>query len=399
MSQKRSSSELDRESHHKSSRSKSEKGEKSERSEKSERRNDKGKGREKTDRREKSERSENSEQGEKGDKGEKVEKSQKANPSSSNKKQKRTGIGSNFLSEDVSDSSMPPRDKKNPPKKGKGGFNEKQQSIIRMFEKEKIEEEKRARTEKLTKIRKQTFEDSDEEKESEKGEKIEHVDGEEVELEEESEEEIPIEPFNLTQERERGVFDSNGNYTLKRKDERVVDAWLSEYDDNIAYSKKRALHKPKPEHKDDKPFEPINLDQQKQTVLQYLKEGETVVQALKRLSRTPETKKDFDTLTEAADLCLSANFYNIYQDTREKIESSVTPTTTHALADSDHEELWEYKAADTGEILGPFTTTQMQLWARQGFFQGNFVVMVREKVEPPAQREFVRSDTIKWNQL
>jgi len=163
-------------------------------------------------------------------------------------------------------------------------------------------------------------------KKKKKKEKIDSVDGEEAENDDESEDEIKIEPFNLTQEREQGVFDGHGNYTLKRKDERIIDPWLYEYDENLSHSKKKALYKPKPQQIDERPLEPINLEQQKHNVLNYLKEGETVVQALKRLSKTNDTQKEFDALTEAAHLCLSANFYNIYHETREKIEDSIPVT-------------------------------------------------------------------------
>jgi len=81
------------------------------------------------------------------------------------------------------------------------------------------------------------------------------------------------------------------------------------------------LYRPKKEEKDDQFVEPIDLNQQKRNIVYFLKEGETVVKALKRLSK--ENEKDFNGLTEAADLCLAANFYNVYQETREQIEASI----------------------------------------------------------------------------
>jgi len=178
-----------------------------------------------------------------------------------------------------------------------------------------------------------------------------------------------------------------------------MDPWLYEYDENLSHSKKKALYKPKEEKIDDRPIEPINLEKQKHNVIKYLQEGETVIQALKRLSKTPETQNAFDALTEAADLCLSANFYNIYNETREKIKDSIPVTNAvNTEAYEADNELWEYKAADSGELLGPFTTIQMQLWARKGFFQGDYVVMVR-KITNPNNGEFIRSDSIKWEQL
>jgi len=69
------------------------------------------------------------------------------------KKQKRAGIGSNFLAEDVSDAPMPPP-KQHSHKKGKGNFQERQQSIKKMLEKEKHEEEIKSRSAKLVKLKK-----------------------------------------------------------------------------------------------------------------------------------------------------------------------------------------------------------------------------------------------------
>lgn len=220
---------------------------------------------------------------------------------------------------------MPPP-KQHSHKKGKGNFQERQQSIKKMLEKEKHEEEIKSRSAKLVKLKKKIHLKIQMKKKKKKKEKIDSVDGEEAENDDESEDEIKIEPFNLTQEREQGVFDGHGNYTLKRKDERIIDPWLYEYDENLSHSKKKALYKPKPQQIDERPLEPINLEQQKHNVLNYLKEGETVVQALKRLSKTNDTQKEFDALTEAAHLCLSANFYNIYHETREKIEDSIPVT-------------------------------------------------------------------------
>ena len=42
---------------------------------------------------------------------------------------------------------------------------------------------------------------------------------------------VPLEPFNMRQEMQEGVFDEEGNYLLRRRtNERVEDPWLNSLD-------------------------------------------------------------------------------------------------------------------------------------------------------------------------
>jgi len=182
----------------------------------------------------------------------------------------------------------------------------------------------------------------------------------------------------------------------------------------------------------------------KKLIVSYLKEGEHVLQALRRLkSLSNETKKDkqkenkekhnkekeneemrnkenedkdkdqdqdqdkdkdkqknfnmahsneennlaFNLLTEAADLCLQ-NFscYNIYHETREEISISIQQENANPPS------YWEYKLnEESNDIYGPFITSEMLTWYNQGYFQGDGVVLIRRV---GSQETFQLSDTV-----
>ena len=167
-----------------------------------------------------------------------------------------------------------------------------------------------------------------------------------------------MEPFNLKAERDTGYFDESGGYVWKdRKDDKVMDAWLAEVDEEKIVSHRAKAAAAAVD--DGVPFVPPTRPELFATVLANLKPGETVPTALRRLrgggggggggggwreklaaakaakagnavggqassvaptAATPETKVAFDALTEAADILMGQGMTFIYQEKREKLE-------------------------------------------------------------------------------
>jgi len=219
---------------------------------------------------------------------------------------------------------------------------------------------------------------------------LKQVEGEEEGPEEQFDEKgVQLEPFNLRAEMEEGYFDKDGNYVeSRRKDERPVrDAWLDEVDERLQTGNKEkeegARQPAAEEDEDDGP--PVDLPALKRDVLKYLNPNETPLQALKRLNQEKK-KDDFNRLTEAADACNSNGYYEVYSETREKIEKSLT----------SNEKIWEYKnLRGDQQVFGPFTVAQMLDWYNSGYFQGATVMNVRKV----GDKAWKRSDALDWTAL
>eukprot|EP01102_Stenamoeba_stenopodia_P011216 TRINITY_DN3428_c0_g1_i1.p1 TRINITY_DN3428_c0_g1~~TRINITY_DN3428_c0_g1_i1.p1 ORF type:complete len:387 (+),score=140.46 TRINITY_DN3428_c0_g1_i1:95-1162(+) len=242
---------------------------------------------------------------------------------------------------------------------------------------------------------------------------------------------IQLEPFNMKQELEEGSFDDYGNYVRKKDkslDDPWYDAWQEEQDSKKEESaskeddgvKKVFLNTTKGSSKaaqKKEEYEPVvDLEQNKKTIVNILHPNETVLQGLRRLKPPAPSAKGktaakgkagervatgggfnielFNKLTEAADNALASGYYNIYSDSREKIEQSIVAETppsttstaaeatsevTEASTDSGKKEvMWEYKTDQAStEIHGPFSTSAMIAWKKEGYFQGDSAVWVR----------------------
>ncbi len=82
----------------------------------------------------------------------------------------------------------------------------------------------------------------------------------------------------------------------------------------------------------------------------------------KQTEEYKKSKKVVSRLTEIADILLENGVTNAYELTDEAI----------ALRDVQ----WEYKDGE-GIIQGPYTTTQIMDWKKQGFFIGSYAVLMR----------------------
>lgn len=244
-----------------------------------------------------------------------------------------------------------------------------------------------------------------------------------------------IEPFNLKQERESGFFE-DGFYVEKDDDEQH-DPWLDQYDpEEIKKFSSQLKGRNRTRFDLDDKSEPIDSIALKQTIVSILKEDETVTAALKRLGRknskkeeneanAEEFKKKFNELTEAAHTLLSSGYYNVYSDSREKIQQTINKemnknkkldkifegTNNYGLRNQNEKNdqrkdtpkvddgiLWEYKGVD-GTVYGPYKTQEMRDWWAQGYFQGENIVDVRSIkqdsiFDEEEEKSWVRSDTM-----
>eukprot|EP00052_Salpingoeca_macrocollata_P011312 m.87067 g.87067 ORF g.87067 m.87067 type:complete len:321 (-) comp17999_c0_seq4:26-988(-) len=251
--------------------------------------------------------------------------------------------------------------------------------------------------------------DSDEEDEEVQAEKLRSYKFAEEDQHEDLDEEFrdggtTVTPFNLTEEMEEGHFDEAGNY-FEDKDAYKGDEWLDgvavfEVKDEKAALKDEAAPDP-PKRTRKQLFEAL---------LALLKPQETVTQALRRLggqpSRKPQlagaAKKDkpqtdsvdkaaFDDLTKVADELLSDNYFDVYQNSREKVQAELQKLEStksaetddmfaddfegeaaHNAPDDDDDEvvMFEYKWTedDGAEVYGPFPAQQMKAWQDEGKF-------------------------------
>ncbi|EQC31009.1 hypothetical protein SDRG_11196 [Saprolegnia diclina VS20] len=197
-------------------------------------------------------------------------------------------------------------------------------------------------------------------------------------------------PFNLKEDREDGHFDDSGNFVWAKGDKAVQeDAWLdgvSAQDMEIA----EMARLQRQEAADDE-AETWTERRAKSVFMEVLNEGETVLAALRRLGKkpkpktakqkktfvdaqTPDMKREFNQLTDAADYMMRQGHTEIYHKPKEDIVDKPAPKPIV---------YWEYRAPD-GQIQGPYPTATILAWRAQGYFQGDSAVQMRQCQATPA---------------
>ncbi|XP_068306158.1 uncharacterized protein [Pyrus communis] len=161
--------------------------------------------------------------------------------------------------------------------------------------------------------------------------------GEELDYDNFVDDGIQMDPFNLEKERKEGYFDAEGNFVEYAEGNRVKDAWLDSVEAGVT-----KLHVPKPKAKDDAadlPPEDEDIGKIKRRIADVLEEGETVLQALRRLKgnkkvkMSPETKRVFEQLTEdAVTLMDKHGEYDVNHEKKEIFEREAQGYETLARA-------------------------------------------------------------------
>ena len=257
----------------------------------------------------------------------------------------------------------------------------------------------------------------------------------------EFDDEIKLTPFNMKEEMEEGEFDNDGYYHWKgRNKDEVKDAWLDNIDwANINSFKRSAnLHEKQTESGDesseeeddrdedddkareDEDGEQTQLDVFKQ-IVSYLKPGETILKAIKRLGTLSksstsgtslsasqrwakkkaaseptkmsqaelEAKEAMEKLTGFANYFIDRGFYDIYDETFEKIQLKISNSEKNQASKSfdmfadeeDEEAVSQPTTSKSGQqetLTGIASLKKKFLIENEGFFNG--FVLIEDSV-------------------
>jgi len=201
-----------------------------------------------------------------------------------------------------------------------------------------------------------------------------------------------------------------------------LDAWLQECDDKVEKegskyfaTKARDDINKTLDDLDTENISTVDTLALKKKVFEALSPGQTVASALRGLARKKKESKSteaarmFDDLTEDAHTLLSSGYFNVYNDTREKMaaeikrqekqkeglyEHSRLEENSNETSTSSNAPSWEYRTGD--EIYGPFSTQQIKQWREEGYFTGESAVEMRQVQPNKTEKEnpFVLSDRI-----
>jgi len=185
--------------------------------------------------------------------------------------------------------------------------------------------------------------------------------------------------FNLDQERKEGYFDDDGNYVEYAEEKDETDLWMDKdgkVDERLASGAIKRSTAALEEEEGAQEMSARDVAEMQIEIAGYLHAGETVLGALKRLSRKPdgnkrggsggdgrgakvkqgttamtvEEKRAFDRLTELSSALMGNGEYEVYTFRKEAFERAAAlfaPVTTSAVdetgaddmfADSDDEE-------------------------------------------------------------
>lgn len=174
--------------------------------------------------------------------------------------------------------------------------------------------------------------------------------------------------FNLDKERQEGYFDDDGNYVEYAEEQDETSLWLekdAKVDERLASGAIRRSTAVFEEEENAKEMTERELAMMQREIASYLKPGETVLGALKRLGgntkkgvrgppkqqkvMTDEDKKIFDKLTELSSALMGQGEYEVYTFQKEAFERAAklfAPSTAPSedaggkdmFADSEDEE-------------------------------------------------------------
>lgn len=290
----------------------------------------------------------------------------------------------------------------------------------------------------------------------------------------EFDDDIKLTPFNMKDELDDGNFDTDGFYHWKSKNKDDQDAWLDniEWANVNTFKDKYNLQKEKGDEEkdsDSETEEPIESDIESlnnekdqieifEKILGHLKPGETVLKAIKRLGNSSKSsidnisktglsasqrwikkkapistqgnlkpvdpeqakldKESLELLTGYANHFIDRGYYDIYEDTFEKLTlklkenepgnkadpfdifadevENVTASTSGNKANLIEDSIvkWVYKIENTDDskINGPFTSLQMLEMSEKGDFKETGVWC--RKLEESAGVSFYNSKRI-----
>ncbi|KAK6945724.1 hypothetical protein RJ641_013268 [Dillenia turbinata] len=161
---------------------------------------------------------------------------------------------------------------------------------------------------------------------------------------------IPIEPFNLNKEREEGYFDAAGNFVEYAHESEIKDAWLDSVDVDTNFAERSSVVLNNADEAPDLSSEEIG--KMKRRIADLLEPGETVLQALRRLKGTSNSRKEkmaketkilFDQLTEDSMKLMENDVYHEKQEVfeREAGYERLARARGGSLSTSEHDGIYD----------------------------------------------------------
>uniref|UniRef100_A0A914Y6A6 CD2 antigen cytoplasmic tail-binding protein 2 n=1 Tax=Panagrolaimus superbus TaxID=310955 RepID=A0A914Y6A6_9BILA len=203
-----------------------------------------------------------------------------------------------------------------------------------------------------------------------------------------------ITPFNMDDDLEEGHFDKSGNFIFDKKTEDLKDPWYDSVDWNkVETTEDKDDEMDVPEEEELEQDTMVNRLPVYQTIVEYLKDGETANDAMKRLnkSRVPiqeERKLRFaakkagqpyvdpvaeqiEKITASADLLIKKGDTTVYEMTKEHIQKVIDeaqkPDQDANEEEDDAEIFWEYKLANEDDsVLKKASTKEMMELTENG---------------------------------
>ncbi|KJH50255.1 hypothetical protein DICVIV_03619 [Dictyocaulus viviparus] len=216
-----------------------------------------------------------------------------------------------------------------------------------------------------------------------------------------------ITAFNMKEDMEDGHFDEAGNFIFDKKEKEIKDAWLDDIDWSTVKEKAGDQWEILNDRDNDEvPPPTLNDIRRKEifsTLVTFMKPNQTVANVLTTLKRAKgltaaeerkmrwkakkegksfeesESGKNTRLISGLVDELISAGHMDAYEWSREKFEfllkkldgtavdsvdmfsdepASVSSWNTQDNL-NDEDQKWEYKESEAGEILGPFSSSEM----------------------------------------
>ncbi|KAJ1347801.1 hypothetical protein KIN20_002965 [Parelaphostrongylus tenuis] len=221
-----------------------------------------------------------------------------------------------------------------------------------------------------------------------------------------------ITAFNMKEDMEDGHFDETGNFIFDKKEKEIKDAWLDDIDWSTVKEKAGDQWEMLNDRDDPEEAIPPTLNDIRRkeiftTLISFMKPNQSVANVLTALKKANgltvaeerkmrwKAKKEGKLLEESdsqkntrlisglVDELISAGHMDAYEWTREKLEfllkklessavdsldmfsdepasmSTASNLKTSGLNMDDEDQKWEYKESEAGEILGPFSSSEM----------------------------------------
>jgi len=203
-------------------------------------------------------------------------------------------------------------------------------------------------------------------------------------LQREDRSDVPLEPFNLEEEKQMGHFDGEGGFVWRRRDLDIgrdddEEAWLRDG----APMAHDAARRPAKRSREDA----LQQQQQRsreawvQALVKRLGPGEDAIKALKRLR---DDREAVLALTEAASQLLAA-MPEVYSTPREDLDALIAAERRRRMDARFYE--YRMSLAPGSAVHGPFSASMMDAWRAQGYFDGDTPVFVRESAGPAAEAD------------